>query len=272
MFAPELCFTVVRKRGAGAPFLSEGSPMQGIEAAARFGYDDVEVHVRAPQELDLPAIRAAQRAHPLRVAALGTGRAYVDDGLSLIDPETQGKALERLKGFLDAAGELGAKVIVGCLRGNVPSPEQKQTCLLRLGEAMRAADEYAARRGAALLLEPINRYENNYLCSVYDAAEFIRQNKLERTRILADLFHMNIEEASIQGAIQDNLPLISYVHAADSNRLYPGGGHTDVPAVLALLKEGGFSGEISAECLPLPDDETAATRWLSNMKGYLNAL
>jgi sugar phosphate isomerase/epimerase len=83
---------------------------------------------------------------------------------------------------------------------------------------------------------------------------------------------MNIEEASIQGAIQDNLPLISYVHAADSNRLYPGGGHTDVPAVLALLKEGGFSGEISAECLPLPDDGTAAYAMAAKYEGYLNAL
>ena len=137
---------------------------------------------------------------------------------------------------------------------------------------MRAADEYAAQQNATLLLEPINRYENNYLCSVYDAADFIRQNRLAHTRILADLFHMNIEEANISVAIRDNLPLISYVHAADSNRLYPGGGHTDVPAVLALLRAGGFSGEISAECLPLPDDETAAARWLSNMKGYISAL
>ena len=272
MFAPALCFTVVKMRGAGAPFLMEGSPAKGIEAAARFGYDGVEIHVRAPEELDLRVIRAALREHGVRVGALGTGRAYVDDGLSLIDPETQGKALERLKGFLDAAGELGAKVIVGCLRGNVPAPGQKQACLLRLGDAMRAADEHAARQNATLLLEPINRYENNYLCNVYDAADFIRQNRLAHTRILADLFHMNIEEANISVAIRDNLPLISYVHAADSNRLYPGGGHTDVPAVLALLRAGGFSGEISAECLPLPDDETAAARWLSNMKGYISAL
>lgn len=271
-FSPNLCLTIVRLRGPGAPFLFEGSPAQGIEAAIRFGYDGIEAHVRAPEELELPRLKAAMRGSSIRVAALGTGRAYVDDGLSLIDPATRGAALARLKGFLDVAGELGAKVIVGCLRGNIPGPSEREQSLLLLGEAMRAADAYAAQTGATLLLEPINRYENNYLCRILDAAEFIRNNALGSTGILADAFHMNIEEQNPLEALKNHLPLIAYFHAADSNRLYPGGGHTDFKSLLAALKEGGFSGEISAECLPLPDGETAASRWLSSMKGYLGSL
>jgi sugar phosphate isomerase/epimerase len=107
---------------------------------------------------------------------------------------------------------------------------------------------------------------------VYDVADFIRANELTSTGILADMFHMNIEEKDMVAAIRDNIELIQYVHAADSNRLYPGAGHTDVPAILAALKAGGFKGEISAECLPIPNDETAAALWLENMKGYLSEL
>ena len=272
MFQPKLCMTVVKQRGAGAPFLYGGNLIKGIEAAGEFGYDCVELHVRAPEELELQKLEQALDKIGLRVSALGTGRAYVDDGLSLIDPQTRELALQRLKGFLDAASVLGAKVIVGCLRGNVPSPEQKQESLELLAEALARADLYALERGVTLLLEPINRYENNYLCSVGDAADFIRSAGLASTGILADTFHMNIEERDLVSAILDNAGLIQYVHAADSNRLYPGGGHTDFPALFAALKQSGYKGEISAECLPLPSDELAAKRWLQNMKGYLSNL
>lgn len=272
MFCPNLCMTVVKQRGYGAPFLYGGNLAEGIAAAKDFGYDCVELHVRAPEELELSTLRKALDKYRMKVSALGTGRVYVDDGLSLIDPDTREQALQRLDGFIDAAAVLGAKVIIGCMRGNVPAPEKGEESLLLLGEAMLRADDYAAGQGVTLLLEAINRYENNYLCSVYDAADFIRANGLTSTGILADLFHMNIEERDMVAAIRENIDLIQYVHAADSNRMYPGAGHTDIPAVLATLKAEGFDGEISAECLPIPNDETAAALWLENMKGYFAEL
>lgn len=272
MFQPRLCMTAVLRRKEGAPFLYGGNLEGGIAAAGKFGYDCVELHVRAPEELSIPALQKALAARKLAVSALGTGRAYVDDGLSLIDPATREGALKRLEGFIDAAGILGARVIVGCLRGNVPAPERLSESLERLAGAMRPADAYAGKRGVPLLLEPINRYENNYLCSLADAAAFIRKAGLTYTGILADTFHMNIEEADMVRSLRENAGLIQYIHAADSNRLYPGGGHTDFPALFRALKESGFSGDVSAECLPLPDGETAAKTWLQNMKGILSNL
>lgn len=272
MFRPRLCMTVVLRRGNGAPFLYGGNLEEGIAAAGEFGYDCVELHVRAPEELPMQALRKALAVKNLRVSALGTGRAYVDDGLSLIDPATREGALKRLEGFVDAASALGARVIVGCLRGNVPAPGELAACLERLAEAMRRADAYAAKKGVPLLLEPINRYENNYLCNLSDAAAFIRHAGLTNTGILADTFHMNIEEADMVRPLCENANLIQYIHAADSNRLYPGGGHTDFPALFRALSESGFSGDVSAECLPLPNDATAARMWLQNMKGILSEL
>lgn len=271
MFNPGLCMTLVKQRGHMAPFLHGGDLCAGIATARAFGYDCVEIHVRAPEELDLPALKEALLREDMLVSALGTGRAYVDDKLSLIDPDEQArrKALTRLHGFIDAAAELHAMVIIGCLRGNVPSPGREQESLHLLGEAMQKADAYASARSVSLVLEAINRYENNYLCSIYEVAAFIEKNKLRNTGILADTFHMNIEERDIVPAFSDNMRYIRYVHAADSNRRYPGGGHTDFPAILKALKDGGYQGNISAEILPLPDDDAAAKLWLAHMKGYL---
>ncbi len=274
MFVPRLCMTLVKQRGHMAPFLHAGDFSAGIALARALGYDCVELHVRTPEELALTDLQEALSRENIAVSALGTGRAYVDDGLSLIDgdPAVRKKAVRRLEGFIDAAQELRALVIVGCMRGNVPEPALEQKSLALLGDAMRELDGYAGMRNVQMVLEPINRYENNYLCNASAVAAFIQENGLTHTGMLADTFHMNIEERDIAAAIRDNLGYIRYVHAADSNRLYPGGGHIGFMEVLEALSGGGYQGDVSAECLPLPNDREAAALWLKNMKGYLARL
>jgi sugar phosphate isomerase/epimerase len=72
----------------------------------------------------------------------------------------------------------------------------------------------------------------------------------EQVALMADLFHMNIEEASVTGAIGDHAGAIAHVHLADSNRRPPGQGHTDFPAVLAALDAIGYDGALTMEFLP----------------------
>ena len=63
MFRPRLCMTAVLRRGIGAPFLYGGNLEEGIAAAGKFGYDCVELHVRAPEELPLQGLHKALAAH-----------------------------------------------------------------------------------------------------------------------------------------------------------------------------------------------------------------
>ena len=46
---------------------------------------------------------------------------------------------------------------------------------------------------------------------------------------MPDVFHMNIEDASIGGSLKAAKDVIAYVHFADSNRWAPGDGHLDFP-------------------------------------------
>jgi Xylose isomerase-like TIM barrel len=73
--------------------------------------------------------------------------------------------------------------------------------------------------------------------------------------IMADFFHMNIEEADIRAAGQH----IVHVHVADSNRLQPGKGHVDFRPGFAALKEAGYDGYLGIECrISGPYDEALA--------------
>ena len=271
LFSPRLSLTMTGKIIGAAPFLYEGDFCEGVRYARRLGYDCVELHVADPAELDMRALLGTLAQTGIAVSALGTGRAYVNDGLSLIDddPARRRMAVARLMRFIDAAAVLGGVVIIGCLRGNVPDFQRYAEYEARLAESVRIADAHARARRVTMVFEPINRYENNYFCSALDVKAFIDANGLTNTQLMLDAFHMNIEEADPVAVIHACAPHLAYYHAADSNRRYPGGGHTDFSAQLAALREIGYNGDISAECLPLPDPDTAARTWLANMKELL---
>ena len=267
-----LSMTVVDRIIGSAPFVCEGDPVQGIARAAALGYDGVELHFTDPTGVDADAIRRALDETGLRVTALGTGRAYVNEGLSIIDPDDARRlrAVARLEDFIDLAGKFSAKVIIGCMRGNISGDDELPAALERLAVSMARLDARAGARGVCIVFEPINRYENNFLCDMAGISDFIRKNGLKHTGLLIDTFHMNIEEADLCASVRACAPEIQYVHLADSNRRYPGQGHTDLAALVDTLREIGYDGVLSAEILPWPDKDTAARRWLEAAKQLVN--
>lgn len=127
-----------------------------------------------------------------------------------------------------------------------------------LGEAVAELSAHARSLGTFFLLEPLNRYETVMLRTVSDAADLISRHGITGCKVLADLFHMNIEEASIDGTLRQHGSLIGHVHWADSNRRAVGLGHTDAAPVAAALREMGYDGYVSAEVFPQPDPAAAA--------------
>jgi sugar phosphate isomerase/epimerase len=60
-----------------------------------------------------------------------------------------------------------------------------------------------------------------------------------------------------------------HVHLGDNNRLPPGCGLIDFRAIVATLREVGYSGYLSAELLARPDPDTAARHTLTYMRSLL---
>ena len=76
--------------------------------------------------------------------------------------------------------------------------------------------------------------------------------------LLADTFHMNIEEVSIEDSLIQAKDYLTHVHFADSNRWAPGCGHLDFRKVIETLKKIDYQDYVSAEILPLPDSDSCA--------------
>ena len=144
------------------------------------------------------------------------------------------------------------------MQGRWEGGVSREQALAWLGEALDDLGGHAAKLGHVLLYEPLNRFETNLFNRLGDTAAWLRTPGTKNVRIVADLFHMNIEEADLAAAIHEARDLIGHVHFADSNRRAVGLGHTDVARAYAALDKIGYDGFLSAEILPLPDADTAA--------------
>jgi sugar phosphate isomerase/epimerase len=149
-------------------------------------------------------------------------------------------------------------VNVGRARGFVEEGEPREDAERRFVGVARELCEYAAPKGVKLILEPVNRYEINFVNSLAEGAELLEKVAAPNMALMPDLFHMNIEDRSLGGELERFARHVAYVHFADSNRLAPGAGHTDFRAVLESLRRVGYDGWISIEILPEPDPDGAA--------------
>ena len=105
----------------------------------------------------------------------------------------------------------------------------------------------AKAAGVSLFLEPLNRYEA-YIVNRLEHGSAIAAEVGPEIGVMADFFHMGIEEADIPTSIRGNREHLVYVHVADSNRLQPGRGHLDFTPGFRALKEIGYDGYLAIEC------------------------
>lgn len=165
------------------------------------------------------------------------------------------KRIQGLAHYLQLAEELGAAGVIGLpIRKAVRLPDlspvgDEASLISDLAvAALREALSKTANAQAKVFLEPLNRYETHYLKTLHHAAELCQKVGGSRVRIMADLFHMSIEEAHLARSAAAVSGHIGHIHLADSNRLEPGQGHTDFIEVFRVLKQEQYGGWMALEC------------------------
>ena len=243
------------------PIVFAGDLCDKLDVISQLEYNGIDLFIKRPDEPGLEKVLQTVLDKGLKVATVAAVSALVDEGLSLCDQDSgvRDALIERMKGQIKLAGELGAMVPIGMIRGSAAVGEPKKAALERLASSIGRLQELASRENVNLVLEPVNRYETNLINSVNDAMEFLDMYKLQMS-LLLDTFHMNIEDASIEESIMRVNQLIGHVHLADSNRLSPGMGHLDFKSIMGALRHVKYDGFLSCEVLPLPDPLTSAIR------------
>ncbi len=268
-------FAVTAARWAlpGAPVLLRyDSFEEQFAAAAELGYDALEVHLRTPEDAPVSELKALEKRYGVKLAGVATGLSKLVDGLSLInpDPAVRRKATDRLRSFIDWASELDAYIIIGSMRGNLPVGDAREQSLFWMRECMTELVAYAEEKDVTLLLEVINRYENNYLNTAAETIDYVASYHSDHLKTHLDLFHMNIEEADMLGAIRAVGNKLGLIHFADNNRRACGEGAFDFTSILSTLSDVGYTGYLSVEHNCIPDGYTAAKHSLDFLKSLIS--
>jgi len=267
--------SIVASSGIGYP-LPEGSlesrEMREVEGTfkrlAELGYNGVELSIEEPFRTESRKILGISEKYGVEIPAIGTGLIYVRRGLSLSEPEESRRmrALKMLTRTIEIAAHLNSLVIVGLVRGRVGSQRKR---IVKFRRSMKECDGVAGREGVQLAIEPLNRYEADYVNNVGEALDLISDMNLQSTGLLLDTFHMNIEERSIEDAVRRAGRRLIHMHVADSNRLSPGLGHIQFGNVIGAVAEKGYDRYLSAEILALPNPMRAARIAIRNLRKLL---
>jgi sugar phosphate isomerase/epimerase len=254
----------------GGPFIFWDDLEVACRTAADLGFDAVEIFPPSAEALAQLPVSAWLESSGLKVAAVGTGAGWLIHKwhLSHPDAEIRRKAREFIGSIIDLAGQWGAPAIIGSLQGRADGAVTRDQALEWLREGLNELGARAERQGQPLLYEPLNRYETNLLNRAEDAVAFLKTLKTSRVKILADLFHMNIEERSPAEGIRICGEQLGHVHFVDSNRRPAGCGHIDFAPVMQALRAINYAGYLSAEALPFPDSQSAAEQTLRAFKKF----
>jgi sugar phosphate isomerase/epimerase len=216
-----------------------------LEFARRAGFDGLELRDAARAGLD-----ALRGFVPTACPEL---RGWLGD----FDPARRAQAIDDLRRQLDGIAALDGRGVItpaawGMFTRRLPpfaepprTPDEDREVLV---EGLAALGAHATAAGVVLLFEPLNRYEDHMVNTAAQAAELIAAAGSDGVRILADTYHMNIEEDDPCDALRSVADVLGAVHLSDSNRGQPGTGHVPFAAIAATLVEIGFDGVVSVEC------------------------
>lgn len=242
-----------------------------IPKAAGLGFDGVELALRRSHQINTRRLQQLLDENSIEVSCISTGQVYADGGLMLTH-ENNAKREEVKTVFrelIDLAADFGKIVNIGRVRGQIGNRHKTEVEDM-FTQVARELCQYAEPKGVTLILEPVNRYEIDFINSVEEGVALMKKINMPNMMLMPDTFHMNIEDKKMGSELAKNIAYIKYIHLADSNRLAPGQGHTNFREIFTHLLHAGYDGWVSAEILPKPTPDIAARQTAEFLLPFIN--
>ena len=241
-----------------------------IEKASKYGYKGIELNFKErPEDLDWAWIKELLEKYGVEVAAIGTRHMYLQHHLYLAspDPKVREGGIRYIGKCMEIADKWGTHIVqAGWAFQGARLEDEYEKVWGYAVESLKKVAEYAEDYGKTFVIEVANRFETQLLNTLEQGLRMLEEVGSERIALMADTFHMNIEEAVLGESIRKAGDKIRYVHVADSNRLAPGWGHTDFKEILDALKDIGYRGYLIMEFMPKPDPDTALQHAIKYME------
>jgi D-psicose/D-tagatose/L-ribulose 3-epimerase len=252
-----------------SPFTNEG--IKHFSLFRDLGFDAVEVALENQGDMDYDKVLKGLKDAGLSCCAVCG--AFGPDRDLRGNTEQQENSKAYVKHCIDACVALECDLFAGpvysavghtAMYDDATRKKQWQICVKNLKELC----DYAAERGVYIAIEPLNRFETDFINTCAQAKNMVHDVGSDRLKIHLDTFHMNIEEKSIPMAILDAGELLYHVHSSENDRGAPGTGTVNWPGMRDALRQTGYNRTMVIESFT-PEVEIiarAASIWRSTEK------
>ncbi len=222
------------------------------EKMRQYGYAYVEegvsrflVPTKPEEEFEVLLNEAANSPLPVKAC-----NSFIPGNLKSVgDEAVLQKILEFAETAFRRAQRAGVEIIVFGSGGSRSIPEgfsreKARAQFIKLGKEMA---QIAQKYNVTIVLEPLNTTECNFINSVSEGGEIVKEINHPNFMLLADLYHMKMDDESPESIVKYG-KLIKHVHIAEKeDRAVPGTYNEDFRPYFNALKKTGYKGKISIE-------------------------
>jgi D-psicose/D-tagatose/L-ribulose 3-epimerase len=231
-----------------SPFTNESTKL--FPTFKKWGFQSIEIPVEDPSHIEPARVKAELDKLGLACssvcACMGPGRDFRGT------PEEQKTAMDYCKALLDQMVVLDCPSLIGPVysvvgRADAEDPAAQKEQWALVVKNLKELAQYAEARGRQICIEPLNRFETDFLNTCDQGLKLIKDVAANNVKLHLDTFHMNIEEKDSGKAIRKAGKLLGHFHACGSDRGTPGNDHIDWKPIAAALKAIKYQGDVVIE-------------------------
>ena len=221
-----------------SPFTNRSLPI--FKKIKSWGFDSVEIAIEDAAHVDPVKIKTELDKLGLKCCSLCG--AYGPDRDLRGTPEQQQNSKDYIKSMVDQAVILGCPTVSGphysaVGRRNLHTASERKAQWKTAARNLKEVCKYAETKGITLAMEPLNRFETDFINTCEQALQMIADVGSPALKVHLDTFHMNIEEKDSAKAILKAGKLLGHFHACGCDRGQPGNDHIDWASIAAALKK-----------------------------------
>jgi D-psicose/D-tagatose/L-ribulose 3-epimerase len=231
-----------------SPFTNKSTKL--FKTFKKWGFETVEIPVEDPSHIDPAHVKRELDKNGL---VCGSVCACMGPDRDLRGTAQQQRTgLAYMKKLIDQMVVLECPSLIGPVYSAVgradavPADEYKQQWKAVVNN-LRDLCDYAEKNGRKVCLEPLNRFETDFINTVDQALKMAKDVSSPSLRLHLDTFHMNIEEKDQAAAIKKAGKLLGHFHACGSDRGTPGGDHIAWKPIAGALKSIRYNGDVVIE-------------------------
>ncbi|HZI31241.1 MAG TPA: sugar phosphate isomerase/epimerase family protein [Candidatus Binatia bacterium] len=234
------------------PFTNQGTRL--FQKFGKWGFEAVELLIEDPRHIDPVFVRRKLDGQGLACGSVAAGLGPDRDLRGSLASQRRG--VKFLCALLDLMGPLDSRALVGPVysyagRAGAATPVERRRQWRTVVKNLKTVAAYAEARGKIVCVEPLNRFETDFLNTAEQGLQLIRDVNSPALKLHLDTFHANIEEKHLDRAILQAGRHLGHLHVCGADRGTPGNDHIDWPAMAAALKKIDYQGDVVVESVTL---------------------